>query len=136
MADRVHREIEDLLADLERRGKLPARPPRPPLRRRLVGPFARLDRAVSSRFERMTPGRALATGAILVLIGYFFRSFLGPAQGPVVIVGLVLFVGGFFWSFRAPRGPRVEQRWRGRVIDVPQPTIGQRLRRALRRGRR
>jgi hypothetical protein len=140
MADRIEREIEEILARLDE--GTPGRGERKPAsiiahreKARAGGP-ARRPR--SSWKARITPPSMLLTGAALVVGGLLVSSFWGPLIW-ISFVGVFLFVAAFAWSFRrtppggagsAPQG----RYWRDRYIEYEpsHPSTWDRLKRRVR----
>ncbi len=124
MSDRMQQEIEEIL------GKYKKFPLREPLwrriRRRLSRWLSSVGRWSSSHLPRITVGRVMLVGIVLIIAAYF--GFGGKSITQMVLVaGLIIFVAAFIFALRR-RPPHVERRWRGRPLDVREPGIGERLR--------
>ena len=124
MSDRMQQEIEEIL------GKYKKFPLREPLwrriRRRLSRWLSSVGRWSSSHLPRITVGRVMLVGIVLIIAAWF--GFGGKSITQMVLVaGLIIFVAAFIFALRR-RPPHVERRWRGRPLDVREPGIGERLR--------
>ena len=124
MSDRMQQEIEEIL------GKYKKFPLREPLwrriRRRLSRWLSSVGRWSSSHLPRITVGRVMLVGIVLIIAAYF--GFGGKSITQMVLVaGLIIFVAAFIFALRR-RPQYVEKRWRGRPLDVREPGIGERLR--------
>ena len=124
MSDRMQQEIEEIL------GKYKKFPLREPLwrriRRRLSRWLSSVGRWSSSHLPRITVGRVMLVGIVLIIAAYF--GFGGKSITQMVLVaGLIIFVAAFIFALRR-RPQYVERRWRGRPLDVREPGIGERLR--------
>ena len=151
MADRIEREIEEILERLDtelpagatpddkkpislmqrRQQQIkqkPARSPRPPRQNPLTA---------------LTPTTLLFTGAGLTVGGLLLSSFAGPLIW-LSLAGVLLFIAAFIWSFTRttpagrPSGSSQSPKavfWRDRYIDV-QPTSANSWQKIKRRFRR
>ena len=129
MPDRLQREIEEILG---KDAKFPLREPLlRRIRRNLSQRTRRAGQWLASRLPRITVGRVMAAGVILILLALFAPSLfnLGSAAitRGVILAGLALFIAAFVFSLRR-RSPYVEHRWRGRPIDLQQPGVGSQIR--------
>ncbi len=130
MPDRLREEIEEIL------GKYEKFPLREPLWRRIRRNISRRTRGagqwLTSHLPRITVGRVMAAGVILILIALFAPSLFNLDSDAitrgVILAGLGLFIAAFVFSLRRRRSPYVEQRWRGRPLDLQEPGVGSRLR--------
>ncbi len=124
MSDRMQQEIEEIL------GKYKKFPLREPLWRRIRRRLSRWSSSVSrwsaSHLPRITVGRVMLVGIVLIIAAYF--GFGGKSITQIVLVaGLIIFVAAFIFALRRP--PQyVEKRWRGRPLEFREPGIGERLR--------
>lgn len=135
MPEQWQKDIEEILDNLEAR---PPNPPSSPQRRRprRTGPsrLRGVSRLVAARLSRMTSGRLMLTAIALVLVGYALRLVSPLLFQYLVIAGVVLFVTAFVLSFQRPlRHPH--KRWRGRVVEMHEPSLYERLRLWWRRNR-
>jgi VIT1/CCC1 family predicted Fe2+/Mn2+ transporter len=124
MSDRLRQEIDEILSKYE---KFPLREPLP---RRLRRKTAELTRAVgrllAAPLRYVTAGRLMLLGVILILAAYFSWGG-GSLTQSVIIAGLIVFALAFLVSLRR-RSPQIEQRWRGRPLDLQEPGVGARIR--------
>ncbi len=130
MPNRLQQEIEEILGNYE---KFPLREPRwRRIRRRLSLRTRSARHWLASHLPRITVGRVMAAGVILILVALFAPSLFNLDSGAItrgiILAGLALFIGAFVFSLRRRTTPYVEQRWRGRPIDLRHPSIGSRLR--------
>ncbi|MFN0148220.1 MAG: hypothetical protein ACKVT1_17100 [Dehalococcoidia bacterium] len=140
MADRIEREIEEILSKLEDLPGDGGTPDRRPVsilahRARRVPPPPR-DRAPLTR--RLNPATFLLAGAGTVIGGLVLASVWAPLIW-AAFGGVVVFLGGFVAAFfRRPR-PQAQANpnghfWRDRYInDAPEPGPIGRLARRIRR---
>ena len=140
MADRVEREIEEILAKLDSDPKASAKRPVPisSKRPRAQSPAKRVRRPFAPNFDTTT---LLFLGAGIMVAGLLLASFWSPLIW-ASFAGVVIFLGAFIMSFfRSGRstsgGPATRGHyWRDRYIEyTPPPTAGpiERIRRRLRR---
>jgi hypothetical protein len=122
--DKIQREIEEILNRLDEfvpEKKPPRRPPRADV---ASGP-----EGFSSRLAGISLKHVMLAALALVVVAFFLMPVY-PAIGRwAVIGGLILFATSFILSFFS-RGQTqvVEKRWRGQVMDLRNPTFGDRLR--------
>jgi hypothetical protein len=124
MSDRLRQEIDEILSKYE---KFPLREPLPRRLRRKTGELATAaGRLLAAPLRYVTAGRLMLLGVILVLAAYF--SWGGASfSRAVIIAGLIVFALAFMVSLRR-RSPNVEPRWRGRPLELHEPSVGARLR--------
>lgn len=133
MSNNLEREVEEILRKLDR--FVPEEGPLPRARRRMAGAASGVLRAVLARLSRVSLGQVMLASLILVLAAFFFRSASPALARWIMIGGLILFSTAFVLSLVGGRS-RYERRWRGQVIDLSEPSLGDRLRNWLqRRGR-
>jgi hypothetical protein len=124
MSDRMRRDIDEILSKYE---KFPLREPLPRRLRRKASEFtAAAGQMVTAPLRYVTAGRLMLLGLILVLAGYFGWGGASTTQ-VIIIAGLIVFALAFVVSLRR-RSPHVDQRWRGRPLDLHEPGVGTRLR--------
>jgi len=140
MADRIEREIEEILAKLDQDG--PLAPEKKPVsimsartRKKTTPP--RVQRLRPNPLANINPTMFLFLGAVLVVGGLILSNVWAPLIW-VSFAGVVIFLGAFVSSFF--RGPRPSSRprgvyWRDRYIEYEpaSPGIWDRLRRWFRR---
>jgi VIT1/CCC1 family predicted Fe2+/Mn2+ transporter len=124
MSDRLRRDIDEILSKYE---KFPLREPLPRRLRRKASELATAaGQLLAAPLRYVTAGRLMLLGVILVLVAYFGLGG-GSATQAIIIAGLIIFALAFAVSLRR-RSPYVEQRWRGRPLDLQEPSVGARLR--------
>lgn len=151
MADRIEREIEEILERLDNElpgGALPDdKKPISLMQRRQQATQKRADRAPRPRRQNplssLTPAHLLFSGAALTVGGFILSAF-APALIWVSLAGVVLFITAFIWSltrsttarpaasgYEPPKGVF----WRDRYIeyDPPGPSPWARIKRRFRR---
>lgn len=138
MADRVEREIEEILAKLD--DELP--PEKRPVsilsrRKRKATPAPRAPRPPSRVLSRITPAAAMFSGAGLVVGGLVASNAWGPLIW-VSMAGVVLFVGAFLSSFLREKPAAASPKgvyWRDRYIEYEpaSPGLLDRVKRIFRR---
>lgn len=136
MADRIEREIEELLAKLESElpegGKQPISLEERRRRRQRRASIPRL------RVPALNPATLLLTGAGIMVGGLFLAMFWDPLIW-VSFAGVVTFIAAFLLSFRSrPGGSGVSRQrgvyWRDRYIEYePNSGRGGRFRNPFRR---
>ncbi len=136
MPDKMHQEIEEILARLDR--EAPAKPQRPPAAER--SPISLVQKRKSKkspagRFARqfrgglnITPTSLLFVGAGTVVAGLLLSYFASPLIW-AALAGVLLFIGAFIWSFfRSPSAPAAATPrgvyWRDRYIEYESPNPG------------
>jgi len=126
MSDRLQQEIDEILGKFE---KFPLKEPRGRRIRRTLSRWASsIGQWGTSHLPHITVGRVMLVGIALILAAYFFEFGGQSIARTVIVAGLVLFAAAFIFSLRR-RYPRLEQRWRGRPVEVhPQSGVGLRLR--------
>ena len=118
VAQRYQREIEEILGqsgdDEPDSGAERAKPSRAPRRR------ARSPRRSLGSLLRLTPGRLLLAGVALLILSVLLKALDAPGVTPFLWASVVLFVFAYVSYFTRPRRT-VERRWRGQLMDDPQP---------------
>ncbi len=152
MADRIEREIEEILrkldVDEDAASKAPTKKgsgkepiPISSRRKSRPGVSKRLENAFSLPSIPLSPSSIIIAGAALTLIGFVLTGFSGALIW-VSISGIVLFIAGFLLSLvrrpnalrrSSPNAPK--PRWRGREIEYENDSAGPltRMRRIFRR---
>lgn len=124
MSDRLRQEIDEILSKYE---KFPLREPLPRrLRRRIAGLTAVVGRLLAAPLRYVTTGRLMLLGVILILAAYFSWGGASITRS-IIIAGLIVFALAFMVSL-SRRYPRVEQRWRGRPVELHEASVGARIR--------
>ena len=118
MAQRYQREIEEILGQAGEEGggagSGGGRKPRAPRRPR------RSPRRALGALIRPTSGRLLLAGIVLLVLAVVLNALDAPGVRPFFWASVVLFVFAYVAYFTRPRRA-VERRWRGQLMDDPQP---------------
>lgn len=119
MANRIQREIEDILSRLERF------PPKRTLRSRLRDAAKGLLRGPQSLLAslprpRLSVGQLMLLALAIIIVAWVFDL------GPIIFAGLALLLLAFILSLRRRTRP-TEKLWRGQPMDL-EPSAGDRLR--------
>jgi hypothetical protein len=126
MADKIEREIEEILTHIE---KLPRRPRPSRLRQANKRFWRRLtDLAAALPRPRMSAGQLMLLGGGLLIAGYIFEVGSSGINRWLIVGGLFVLLLGFVLSWR--RGTRArmpERRWRGQPMELDEDR-GDRLR--------
>lgn len=131
MADRIEREIEEILKKID--NFVPERTRRPA--RRVGQPFAAALSWFAHRLARVSLNQVMAWSLLTVIIAFFVRGVPGATW--VMIGALIVFATAFLLS-RSRGGatrPAVQKRWRGEPIDLSGPSLPNRIKAWL-KGRR
>ena len=129
MADRIEREIEEILKKIENfpeRGK-GARPPRRP---------APSGGSTAQRWlARVSLRKVMMWALFAVIVAFLLRGI--PGAYWLLIGALVVFVTAFILQTRGgpQAGPPYEKRWRGQPLDLNGPTWPDRIK-AFLKGRK
>lgn len=123
MASPYEREIEELLRSL---GPIGPKETGWQRFRRIMG--GRLNGLVRSARDlpRTVPADQLMLAALLMVVAAYFLRLVAPELARIVgVIGLVMFVLAFSFSFQQLGRSRNQPRWRGRPIDMRagQPTM-------------
>ena len=123
MADRIEREIEDILKKIDE--FVPERPRR--VTRRAGQPFSAAQSWIARRLARISLHQVMMWSLFVVLISFFARGV--PGLTWVMIGALILFATAFLLSRRggAARGTYGEKRWRGQPLDLSSEPLPDRL---------
>ena len=146
MSDKMEREIEEILARLDTDAPN-ASEPAPPIsimarRKKAARRLAPAPSGSGGIMARVNPTAFLFTGAGVMVAGLVLSNVWQPFIW-ASFAGVVLFIGGFFWSFRRNPGPHGAgaasppkgHYWRDRYIEYEPAAPGpmDRLKRRLRR---
>jgi len=112
MPDRLQREVEDLLARLDKF------PPRKPLWKRVRDSVGGSLRSAASalRFPALSAGHVLLIGIALIVGTWVLIPGADIARW-LIAAGIVLFIGAFIFSLRRQSRPP-ERYWRDKPMDV------------------
>ena len=112
MADRIEREIEEILNKLD--NFVPERS-RPKPRKQVKGPSP-LQRWLA----RISMRKVMMWAIVVVLIAFFARGV--PGAYLLLIGGLIVFATAFILSTRSSTGSAYsEKRWRGQPLEIREP---------------
>jgi hypothetical protein len=130
MADRIEREIEEILKKIEKfpEGGRASRPPRRP------APSSSGGGTAQRWLARISLRKVMMWALFAVIVAFLLRGI--PGAYWVLIGALVVFVTAFFLSTRG--GPNVqapEKRWRGQPMDLTGPSWPDRIK-AFLKGRK
>ncbi len=119
MADRIEREIEEILRKID-----DFVPETPKSRRaaRKVRPFAAAQTWLAARLAAISLNQVMMWSLIVVIASFFLRAI--PGAGWLMIGALIVFVTAFALSLMTGgRGahPSAEKRWRGQPLDLTGP---------------
>ena len=131
MSEKYLREIEEILKEAEKapphdrqdRAEVAA-PPQPPSSGRYVLRPPRLGPARG--LSRISAGKVMLGAFALFLLAAVFNWAGGPTM-LFIWLGLGLFVVGYALFFARPRGPKLQKRWRGRLMEDEPPEAWRRF---------
>ncbi len=134
MADNnIQREIEDILNRLDK--FVPEESAASRIRRRSSGSLAVFIRSIFAPFTRISLRHVMLTALLLVFVGFFARR-VSPVATWVLVAGLILFLTAFALSFVSRSSGSTEKNWRGRTIELNEPSLAERLKAWFNSGRR
>jgi hypothetical protein len=120
MADRIEREIEEILKKIEnfpdrKSGRVPPRRQVPP------------GGGVIQRWlARISLRKVMMWALFAVIVAFFMRGI--PGAYWILIGALVVFATAFFLSTRGgPAANQYEKRWRGQPLDLSGPSLPDRI---------
>lgn len=133
--DKIQREIEEILNRLDE--FVPEERPPSRLRRRSSQLAGALGRALLRPVARISLRQVMLTSLALIVLAFFAMRIHPLFARYVIIAGVILFLTSFALSF-VSRGspPTVEKHWRGRPIELNEPSFADRLRAWLQARRR
>jgi hypothetical protein len=134
MADRIEREIEDILNKIDDFVPEGGRSRKPtPIR---PSPLSKATTWLTRRLTTISLGQVMMYALVIVVAAFFFR-FVNPAVMRWVMIGGLIVLGTAFvlsvfggGSGRTIRQP--EKRWRGQPLDLSQPSWPDRVKYWLR----
>jgi hypothetical protein len=114
MSDRIQREVEEVLANLEKF------PPKKPLGRRIsdaIGaPFRTISRALSNlHLPSISAGHVLLAAIAIIVVAYVAGGS-SNLWNYIIAGGIILFIAAFVMSLRRQSKPP-EKYWRDRPLD-------------------
>ena len=137
MSDKIEREIEEVLSNIEdfdwHRRQRQRR--NGPIRRSLRSFRDRLGDAIGHRLAALTAGHLMLAGFLLLIIGLVLR--IRGVGLWFLLAGIVIFLIAIFWTSRGGRAPTRPRGafWRDRYVSYEESPGGG-LRRWVRRPRR
>lgn len=122
MADRIEREIEEILKKID--NFVPERTRRPA--RRVNQPFAAAQGWVARNLARISLRHIMMWSLIAVVVTFFLRGI--PGSSWIMIAGLITFGTAFLLSkLSGTSAPKTTQRWRGQPLDLSGPSWPNRI---------
>lgn len=116
MPEKYEREIEELLRQI---GDLPSHESwTMRLRRSWNRTILRFHQRIGSFNRVLTPGNIIKISLALLLASFLLRAFVPRFSVYAYLIGLVLLVVGIA-GFVLTERSAPEQRWRGRIIELP-----------------
>lgn len=115
MSERYQREIEEILQQVGE--ATPTKEPRKAGKNSLLSPIFRIGRSIGNLIYLSS--RRLMTIGIALLLSAIFVSIIFPGLlGPLVWLGLIIFILVYAMFFARPN-LKMDKRWRGRSVDPP-----------------
>ena len=122
MADRVEREIEEILRKLD--NFVPSKPRRTP--RHVGQPFAAAQSWFAHRLARISLQQVMMWSLLAVILTFLLRGI--PGAYLLMVFALIVFVTAFILSARGGHaGPAAEKRWRGQPMELHGPSWPNRI---------
>ena len=119
MADRIEREIEEILKKIDKfpEGSRQARVRRPGGN----GPARRSSTGASKWLSSVTMRKVMMWALVAVIVAFFLRGI--PGGYWLLIGAIIVFVTAFILSTRGGGGAptSTEKRWRGQPLDLSEP---------------
>jgi hypothetical protein len=117
MADRIEREIEEILKKLD--GVTPAKARRQA--RRVGQPFAAAQTWFGHRLARISMKQVMMWSLLVFLVSFFLMRAM-PGATWVMVGALIVFVIAYLLSRGSAAKPQEMKRWRGQPMDLRGPT--------------
>ena len=130
MADRIEREIEEILRKLD--NFVPDRARRPA--RRVRQPFIVAQTWIAHRLARISLNSVMMWSLLAFIITFFLSRGI-PGASWIMIGSLLVFATAFLLSRRSGGRAATQKRWRGETLDLSGPSWANRLK-AWIKGRR
>jgi hypothetical protein len=122
MADRIEREIEEILRKLD--NFVPERARRPA--RKVGQPFAAAQGWLAHRIARISLNTVMMWALIVFVVTFFLRA--APGFSWIMIGSLVVFATAFLLSRTGGRRTaETQKRWRGQPMDLSGPSWPNRI---------
>ena len=131
--DKIKREIEDILNRLD--SFVPEESAVSRMRRRSSGGLVTFALTLLGPLARISLRQVVLTSLALIIVAFFGRR-VSPVFNWVMIAALLLFLTAFALSFFNRGQTKTEHRWRGRIVELDQPSFADRLRAWLQARRR
>lgn len=125
MADRIEREIEEILKKID---KFPEGSRQSKVRRPAGnGPARRSGSGASKWLSSVTMRKVMMWALVAVIVAFFLRGI--PGGYWLLIGAIIVFVTAFILSTRGSAGgsSMPEKRWRGQPLDLSEPAWPDRL---------
>jgi hypothetical protein len=126
MADRIEREIEEILRKLD--NVSPGAKKTPRIRKSGARPLGALQSWLAHSLARISLNQVMMW-SLIAFIASFFLMRVVPGASWVMIGSLILF--GTAFQLSRSRGsspkPATEKRWRGQAMDLSDPSFADRL---------
>jgi hypothetical protein len=126
MADRIEREIEEILKKID---KLPEGSRQPKGKRSSGGgngPVRRSGSGASRWLSAVSMRKVMMWALLAVVVAFFLRGI--PGGYWLLIGAIIVFVTAFFLSTRGGPAPSTpEKRWRGQPLDLSEPSWPDRI---------
>ncbi|MSQ41399.1 MAG: hypothetical protein EXR55_07095 [Dehalococcoidia bacterium] len=133
MPSRYQREIEEILSQTGKTGPQLPETPKAESQSASGGWGSVVARAFALLPWRVSPAKLMLSSAGIMLAAFLLNNFNSPVVGPLVIVGIILFIVAYALFFLPSSRPTAERRWRGRPMEYPRVFWRHRLRRWFRR---
>jgi hypothetical protein len=124
MADRIEREIEEILKKIDDFVPESPRARRP--QRRVSRPISSAQGWFARRLAAISLSQVMMWALLIALVSFFLRGVPGGIW--IMIAALIVFATAFFLSLVSGTGKRVpEKRWRGEPMDLSAPSWPDRI---------
>ena len=122
MADRIEREIEEILRKID--NFVPDRARRPA--RKVGQPFIAAQSWIAHSLAKVSLRAVMMWALIAVVVTFFFRGI--PGASWIMIGSLIVFATAFLLSRASgSRRPSTQKRWRGKELDLSGPSWPDRI---------
>jgi len=121
MADRIEREIEEILKKIDH--FVPEKTRRPA--RRVSRPLSAAQGWLAHRLARISLNQVAMWALLVVIIAFFMRGV--PGGSWLLIGGLIVFVTALLLSRRGSGRTASAKYWRERPIDLSGPSLPDRI---------
>jgi hypothetical protein len=134
MADRIEREIEDILRKID--GFVPENGQKPPSRRPRPKPLAAAQGWLGHRLARISLNQIMMWSLIIMVGAFFLRAL--PFASWIMLGSVIILATAFVLSLRGGGSTRnaPEKRWRGQPLDLSGPSWPDRVKYWLKGKRR